>query len=276
MYHPGVAQDVVRLVGVGTRIVVILRNPVDRLYSEYVTNRHKGNSSTIPDKFDEFVMKEHNALKQARLTTAPSLRDYASIFSNGGQDLAVGELLELGFGLDPIQTFAERRGIVDQSKYRDGNKDRKMCRNSLHVGMYALQLHEWMQYFRLDHQLKVVQYERFRSDRRAVFTEICQFLGLSTSFDIADEFFSQDLSPGRQNDTYNYKGRLQRMKRRGVLERPFPKPHTVDYLLRFYKPYNDELVALLGDEWKDIWINSSLVPGIKSQCFASKNCHDIS
>jgi hypothetical protein len=26
------------------------------------------------------------------------------------------------------------------------------------------------------------------------------------------------------------------------------------YLYDFYKPYNDELVALLGEEWRDVWV----------------------
>eukprot|EP00977_Amphora_coffeiformis_P012180 scaffold2997_cov182-Amphora_coffeaeformis.AAC.10 len=28
---------------------------------------------------------------------------------------------------------------------------------------------------------------------------------------------------------------------------------TRDFLRRFYKPYNNELADLLGEEWRDVW-----------------------
>jgi len=103
-------------------------------------------------------------------------------------------------------------------------------------GFYAEQLSMWMRHFELDKSLKVIQYERFLENRTAVLAEVLEFVG-APPIGLEDLDLEKSYSPERAGAPY--KGKI---------------PDTIhEYLRRFYKPYNDELADLLGEEWRDVW-----------------------
>lgn len=62
--------------------------------------------------------------------------------------------------------------------------------------------------------------------------------------DLDEDLFAQNLGP------------LNRRNRTKTKVRPTPDPlpnRTREYLHRFFKPYNDELADLLGEEWRGVW-----------------------
>ena len=94
----------------------------------------------------------------------------------------------------------------------------------------------WMRHFQLDENLKVVQYERFLENGSAVLAEVLDFVG-APAISLEDLDFEQDYSPER--DGPPFQGKMP--------------DHIRDYLRRFYRPYNEELADLLGEDWRDIW-----------------------
>ena len=107
-------------------------------------------------------------------------------------------------------------------------------KNLIYRGMYADQLRPWLEHFTVGQDLMVVQFERMLVDPHAVLDEILDFLGVPRhSYD-----------PARLNMSYS-----------PVVPE---EDHTLidstrHYLFRLYEPYNQQLIEILGENWKDVW-----------------------
>jgi Sulfotransferase domain len=105
-------------------------------------------------------------------------------------------------------------------------------------GFYSLQLKEWMKEYTLGKDLLVVRYERFKEEPQAVLDEICDFVGLPRY-----EFHEKHI-----NKTYVPLGMWKNVTIDHTL-----RDVTKEYLQRVFKPYNDELADLLGEEWRGVY-----------------------
>ena len=111
------------------------------------------------------------------------------------------------------------------------------AKNLVYRGMYSDQLKPWLEHFTVGDDLMVVQFERMLEDPHTVLDEILDFLGVPRhSYD-----------PALLNESYS----PVVAKEEHLLEKA-----TRDYLLRLYEPYNEELVEILGEQWKGIWKNT--------------------
>ena len=110
-----------------------------------------------------------------------------------------------------------------------------MCR-----GLYAQQLSHWLQHYELGRTLLVVRFERFSEDRAGVLADVTDFLRvprLQLTEERAGAVLERSYSPNRRYEaTHEPLGNA-----------------TLPYLRRFYRPYNDELADLLGEEWRNVW-----------------------
>jgi len=111
------------------------------------------------------------------------------------------------------------------------------AKSLVYRGLYADQLKEWLQYYTLNENLLVIRYERLNQEPTKVLKEILDFLG-APEFEFPAEAFGQSYSPVIWSESHNEL----------VLSN-----ETRTYLQRFYKPYNDELADLLGEEWRGVW-----------------------
>jgi Sulfotransferase family len=257
------------------KVLIVLRNPIDRAYSHFrmlqvqaAAHRHRhggGNNrrgghynrtfvvdKLVPKTFDEMIAEESHHLRSLNLTLAPGLALYKYAHRDEG---STEELVQRFCRLrnqtcsftpptlnDRLQHF---KSIFDDAKER-----RRVQCSGLSRGLYAQQLAPWLRYFVLDETLLVVRYEQFLEDRLSVLTTVLNFLGAPP--------FPSDLLP--QNDSSYTKS--ERLSFLGRSYSPY-NTHRVDheplrnatreYLQRFYKPYNDELADLLGEEWRDVW-----------------------
>jgi len=83
----------------------------------------------------------------------------------------------------------------------------------------------------------VVQFEKLIANKSAMYPQILSFLGLPHA----------NLTP----DDYE----KQFPQRRPILTDPeqLLSSGTEKYLRQFFKPYNDELADMLGEEWRGVW-----------------------
>lgn len=216
--RPGAAEKVFRLLGSRVKLVAILRDPVTRLYSQYNMMVQR---RLLNETFDEMVEHQVTMLRRVGLSSAPLLSEY---------DQAI---TAAAFTLNE-RSFEERRLIV-------AGRDRIRRLNSLYFGMYAQQLDEWLRYFDMEHQLLVVNYERLQSNRAGVFGEILDFLGIP-KVHMDPKAFDKDHNPLTRTTRGQEVVPVEPMSNR-----------TRDYLYDFYRPYNDELADLLGEQWRGMW-----------------------
>lgn len=215
-----------------TKVLLILRNPRDRAYSQWRFDRDE--SSKGVKAFDSVITEEIKSLHKLRFSTAPSLEEYLQDSNKGNNSR---------FDLPSKQTVYKRscRDCIDVNSRKDRKKLNSMC-GYLSRGMYAQQLVNWLETFELGVNLKVVRYEQFLKNQKAVMHEILHFIGAeddknSSDFQLDNKILQHDFSPGKS-----------RSKRKSDMN-----PKVRNYLSRFYRPYNDELADLLGDEWRNVW-----------------------
>lgn len=232
--NPGTAFKVY-LTYPNIKLIAILRSPVARSYSEYAMeySRASGRTRKLAESYGVMVQKSVESLRSAHLTDAPTLEEYRNNTRHDGWDFSL-----------PNMTSADALRIVEKSlTWHSVKKKRKMVHNTLYSGMYSLHLSQWLEYFELGKSLMVVQFEKLLANKSVVFGEICDFLGLPR-IDLSDAILEQDYRPVQSNSTGNGT----------VLQAVDPLLNeTREYLEHFFKPYNDELARILGDDWRTVW-----------------------
>ena len=223
------------------KVIAVLRNPVERSYSSYKMEhlRHQ----PLAESFDSLVAAEVEALRTVGLSLAHPL-PFANATASTNIRFLPAESL---YSFAPVNlTFAERRSIVHTSKTPQKGKMKKMKDNSLYAGMYATQLSEWLQYYTLHEHMMVIRSEELQSQPRQVLQRVQEFLGLpyyEFPVHVMETEYNPIVSPRQQQTT------LQRPQIR--VDRP--SPATEEYMKQFYRPYNDDLANLLGEEWRGVW-----------------------
>ena len=113
-------------------------------------------------------------------------------------------------------------------------------KNLVYRGLYSHQLQPWLEHFTIGKDLMVVQFERMQVHPHAVMDEILDFLGVHRhQYDAAH--FNESYSPvvGQEEHILN--------------------DATREYLLRLYEPYNEELIGILGEQWRNVWESGILL-----------------
>ena len=213
------------------KIIVMLRNPVDRAYSGYRMMRERVANESEVGSFERVVDQQVKLARDNGQSTAPLLRHYvaaaaaaaaASNYNNNNNETIT----------HPDELFALQdtlRPSMDISYVR-----------LLSRGMYARQIINWLQYFTLDVNIKFIRYEVFAEHPSEVLNDILAFVGAKHPHKLPASVFQNAYRPTRG---------IKRNYTQPML------PSTREYLERFYEPYNRELVELLGEEWRDVWKN---------------------
>ncbi|GKY96327.1 hypothetical protein MPSEU_000592400 [Mayamaea pseudoterrestris] len=235
---PGVAAKIHRILGPDLKLLVVLRDPIDRAFSYYsMIQEHDDRQFCFGQSkanltFDQLVTREIEQLQQLGISRAPPMKTYS-----------VRRKLDHLF---------VPRNMTQRLQYRMENKIRQSARigstrlcglywNSLYMGMYAMQLKEWIQYYPLGTHLKVIRSEALKEDMKRVYGEVLDFIGLSAA-EIDEQALNQDLSPQSMGLFNSTKQEISPATER-----------TIKYLRKFYKPYNDELATMLGEDWRNVW-----------------------
>ena len=193
--------------------LVLLRNPVDRLYSQYQMVYHRGYSTTGTNLTLEAVLDEELDL----------LVDY--------------NLIDANLTLSQNLTRAARDEL-DAVGYLGSDHQ---YRRYLQRGMYFFQLERWLQYSRLNETLLVLPFEELKLDPKRTMRKVTDFLGISP-LHLPDAAWHKTFIPRAGFNSKTSQRKADPMS-----------PKVRAFLMRFYEPYNELLADLLGPEWKNYW-----------------------
>lgn len=229
-YIPGFAKRITPW----TKILILLRNPVDRAYSSWKMDSVNFKTSRKFGPFEEQINREVKRMRELGLSNAPTLEEFKN-----------KTFVDEAFQLPANQTFIQRKMDVGdyiipkkmKGKPRLVMKKRDLLLQMLTRGFYAQLLAAWLDHFEIEKDLKVISLEIFKKDEPGVFREILDFIGVdANAWRVNDEVFQKDYRP------------FAKAANKGGMDRT-----TRTYLEKLYKPYNDELADLLGEEWRGVW-----------------------
>jgi len=206
------------------KIVVILRNPIDRAIAHY-----RMHVRTYGRSFEDFVLEEVDHMRHIGLSTAP-LPTHWNLDPN-----------DPGFAIPALSSKAMSEDL-HWKHYR-----KMFSNNYLQRGMYITQLEHWLPYFPLakgagdedggpEHEegasLLVLNYEQFKLDPAPTFARLLRFVG-APPFVPAKGF-------GTVHNSHEYRGDQM-------------LPETRRYLKALFRPYNQFLADKLGEDWRGVW-----------------------
>ena len=202
------------------KIVILLRDPIARYYSAFKMDYDRARLWNEPlESFDEIVEWEVKKLKKVGFLQVPDFSPNKRIWN-----------------------------ASDFSRHGNVTINYRMKRDfGLARGFYASQVVEYMKYFRLGESLKVVEYEYFSSNKEEVLNELLVFLGREP-YNWTEVELDADMGPFSQRSP-------AREKLLGGSSRTYPplRNETLAYLKLLYRPFNEELADILGDEWRGVW-----------------------
>ena len=115
----------------------------------------------------------------------------------------------------------------------------------LYRGIYSEQVARYAKHFELGESLKVVRYELFKADPEAVLNEVFDFIGVKRIRLSKETLEKNYMAPKNSSRTF---------RNRVAHSESIMSNDTRAYLRAFYKPYNDELANVLGDDWRHVWV----------------------
>jgi len=227
------------------KFLAVLRNPIDRLHSDFrfTLGKNSSESMKLPWDFDKNIEADLQALRKVNLTRAVTLEEYRRSLpdavrandENSDEDM---------FGLFEGRTHEENvRCIEDLVRYNPIPKN-PQSENFVYNSMYSLTMVEWLRYFKLNETLLVLDFGQVQRDLKGSVRTVLRFLGRPDDFldDLPDEMFSQHYNLDTTTAwDYGKNPELQLSN------------ETRGYLRKFYKPYNDQLADLLGMDWPRRW-----------------------
>lgn len=230
MFLPQVPELIYNTCPWHPKIILILRNPVDRAYSHFMMDLGK---TRVDEGFEKYIQQELQAMHKVGISNAPILSsDWDPI--NTLQDHL--------FDNPPNNMTREQSDHAHWMVYRI-----RHIRNYLQRGIYSVQLERWIKFFPLNESLLVINNERFTREPRKVMGEVLRFLGSPQP----DYFSDLNVSVSLKEE--------ELLSRRGVSNllsvggyAPMSNS-TRRFLEKFYKPYNDQVADLLGEEWRGVW-----------------------
>jgi hypothetical protein len=236
---PLIPETIVKLLPQKPKIIVVLRDPIARAYSHFkmdfqtseVAKRRRRLRS-----FDSLVSMEILKMIEKKWIHAPP---YANLQPSKFQNRSRRRLSDDSNNTTGSETQWDPAlfSMVDPPPPKNSSNYLGFVRR----GCYYEQLLHWLRQFELDKTIKVVQYERFEQNKVEILEEILDFVGVDDSTSAANRTLKRlekDYSPHQKSPTQKFPPLTNRTKA---------------YLKAFYRPYNDALADLLGENWRGVW-----------------------
>ena len=194
---PHIPQAIIKTCPWKPKIIVMLRNPVDRLYSHYkmmmklvntkIINQNKNNNQNMTrnkdgsssSSLESILNTELRLLHQFGLSNAPFIPEQEqehTVTNNNNHtktNTTTSHLLLLSF--EPPTISWQKQNQYDSISFR-GFGNHRQNQRYLQRGMYVIQLQRWLQYYQLSNNLLVVQYELFKTNPKYIYNQILHFL----------------------------------------------------------------------------------------------------
>jgi len=235
------------------KLVAVLRNPIDRLYSEFkyvIARTHIWTNAALPRDFDFILEQDLHALRRVNLTAAstPTLKEYQQLTTRTSEQVSSvddDKLAEI-FRLISGRTHDHDVRSVERLIRWNPLPKNRMSINFVYNSMYAVHLADWLPFFQLNRNLLVLNFDDLQRDLKGSLRRIFEFTGRNTELTnqfvdgLPDEILNQHYS---LETTWNYTEYPERMLTNA----------TREYLQRFFEPYNNQLADLLGEDWPRQW-----------------------
>jgi len=227
-----------------TKVVLVLRNPVERLYSQY--------KMIVRDVFDlrqysveDLLVYELTAMKEKfRMTTAPlptrTVPNTTTTTNNNSRSSSAttpttsnysGYAMPKTVPFDHPRPVKEWRPKQEMAILKKPDTGPLRNHNCVRRGLYSVQLEWWLRHYTLHSDLMVINYDDLVHDTRSVYTRMLEFANIPLPPALDEMDFGQKVRADDRRD-----------------ERPLSE-ETRNYLAGFYAPYNARLESLLGPEW---------------------------
>lgn len=187
------------------KTIMVIRNPVDRAYSEFNMHKQRGDFAKHRIKsFEEWIAMDMLQLKKAGVIRSFRSPEELEAFSGSTEEL---------YAWDKYLSETSENAPIGR-------------------GLYALQLRHWRNAFehfqKPSSDLLILQSEKMKTGRDKIYRQVLDHMGL-------------EYHPYPGNDTHVRQ-----------YQRPMAN-NTRAKLMDFFKPYNQQLVKILGDEWDGVW-----------------------
>ena len=203
------------------KIILMLRNPVDRAYSHFMMSQSRGFE---PDcSFDEIVRRE---IEEAPYLLEAHQRCFLE--RNG----IITSCMTTPDG-KPIRVASHRNGGTSIELTSSWDLRNYYFKSYVFRSLYHDQVKRWITTFPAD-QLLIMQSERFFEDAPLHMAKVCTFLGLA-EFDFASSPRLQKIWGGGVSSALKKAGDYRQMN-----------PETRTLLDSIFKPWNEKLCELTG------------------------------
>lgn len=206
------------------KIILMLRNPVDRAYSHFMMSQSHGFE---PDcSFDEIVRRE---IEEAPYLIEAHQRCFLERKGN------IASCMTRPDG-KPIRVASHRDGGASIELTTNRDLRNYHFKSYVFRSLYHDQVRRWMTTFPAD-QLMIMQSEQFFENPPLHMAKVCTFLGLA-EFDFASSPRLQKIWGGGVSSALKKAGDYREMN-----------PETRTLLEIFFKPWNEKLMELTGLEF---------------------------
>ena len=205
------------------KIVVLLRNPIDRAYSHYIMSKRSGREEF--QSFSAVVETEINEIP-------PLLESHRRAFLDPQPRTTQHFLMPDG---SPILTAKHDKNWSPRVLKSREDMMFYYYTSCVFRSIYCDQLWRWLQMYPRE-QFMIVQSEKFFSDPKKIMTKISDFLNLQ-----AFEFDTGELDRtwgGGASDNFEQSGDYASMS-----------SETRSLLSNFFKPFNERLYSLIGERF---------------------------
>jgi Sulfotransferase domain len=235
MFLPQIPKLISQICPWMPKIILILRNPVDRAYSHYVMDSEK---DSVNLSFEQYIQLELETMRQHGLTNVPNVS--TSVWATLNESRHGRH-----FRISRNNMTRKQHDHADWMVYRE-----RHMRNYLQRGIYSVQLERWKEYFPLNQSLIVIDNDRLHKEPRQVMEEVLTFLGAPRPHFFADESVSMKTKDSVKRKGSRVMGIASLLSIGGY---PPMANSTRRFLEMFFKPYNHQMVDVLGREWEGIW-----------------------
>jgi hypothetical protein len=204
------------------KVIVLLRNPIDRAYSHYIMSQRQGME---PFKsFDEIVRQEITEIPGLLAAHQRGFLD-PDYRTNAHRSLPDGT---------PISVAEHNRNWPEHPLLSDQELFRFYGTSYVFRSLYHDQLWRWLQLFSRE-QTKIIQAEKLFTDREAVMHDVVSFLNLQPY-----EFTTQDIQ-------HSWGGGASNHEKPG--DYAAMNPDTRQLLKAYFEPFNEQLFDLIGEQY---------------------------
>ena len=209
-----------------TKIIVLLRNPIDRAFSHYnfILSQINPDSDSskhhvrVPPTFDQFV------------------QDDIQLLTN------MGVIRKEWKSQEEFDNFA---GSHEEYEAWERYVPRAKHKGPVGRGLYVIQLEIYMEEFikvnkSIKDDLLVLQSEETRENTLGAYQKTVDFLGL------------EQRMPRRGDSVFNKDHHTTKYTHEGISD------ETYKLLYNLFEPYNTRLAKLLGDDWVGVWDDNNV------------------